>query len=63
MTIAAQPGIKALVLAAHEKGTRDDGAMSLVWSVYDRRAMLLSLLAVGAVIVFVARRRRLKRKA
>jgi len=60
--IASQPGVEALILAAHARGTRDEGAMGPLWFVYDRWAILLSLLAAGAVTLLFVRRRRAKRK-
>jgi len=60
--IASQPGVEVLILAAHARGTRDEGAMGLLWFVYDRWAILLSLLAAGAVTLLFVRRRRAKRK-
>ena len=64
VSIASQPGIEALVLAAHEKGTRDVGPlMAFVWSVYDRRAMMVSVVAALALVWLFMRRRRMRRAA
>lgn len=60
---AAQPGVLALVRAAHEQGTREEGVVARAgWLFVDHRGKLVALLALGALVALVVRRRR-RRKA
>ncbi len=61
--IAVQPGVKALVLAAHDKGTRNDGAMGLLWFVYDQKKMIGFVMAVIGLVWLFRRRRRMRKAA
>ena len=62
--IRAQPGVEKLVLAAHERGTRDVGTMeSAGWALYDHKGTILSALAAVVVVALVIRRRRRRRAA
>ena len=61
--IAVQPGVKALVLAAHDKGTRDEGSMGLLWFVYDHKKMIVFIVAVIGLVWLVRRRRRMRKAA
>jgi hexosaminidase len=56
--IAVQPGIEALVLAAHDRGTRDEGPMGLLWFVYDHKKTIVFVVAMIGLVWLVRRRRR-----
>ncbi len=57
--IAAQPGIEALVRAAHEKGTREEGALATAaWWLDDHKGTILAVVAAAALAGLVVRRRR-----
>ncbi len=47
--IAVQPGIEALVLAAHDRGTRDEGPMGLLWFAYDHKKTIVFVVAMAWV--------------
>ena len=62
--IAVQPGIEALVLAAHARGTRDEGfLMRAVWSLVDHKGTILTVLVAVALLALVLRRRRRRGQA
>jgi hexosaminidase len=62
--IAVQPGIEGLVLAAHAKGTRDEGPlMGVVWLLVDHKGTILTVLVAVALLALVLRRRRRRRQA
>ena len=57
-----QRGIETLVLAAHEEGTRETGAVEdAAGFLADHRGMILTVLAVAALVALVVRRRRRRR--